>query len=152
MDVVPRRQQRVEVARLERARLGQAQRAAPGVVDLLVLRAPIEADETPGEVVVDGRGGARRNDEREERERAVARAEEQPLTDAAAHAALGHRRLVLGRQPAVVGEELGEAGPDQLARVLGRARALDRGADVGDERPHDGGVQHELVSHAIPPA
>src|SRR5437762_10330988 len=96
MDVVLRRQQRVEVAPLERARLGQPQPAGRRLVDLLVLRAPIEPDETPGEMVVHGRGGARRNDEREERERAVARAEEQPLTDAAAHAALGHRRPVLG--------------------------------------------------------
>jgi hypothetical protein len=37
-------------------------------VDLLVLLAPVQADETPGEVVVDGCRRARGNDEREERE------------------------------------------------------------------------------------
>jgi len=50
--------------------------------EVLVLRAGAEAYEAPGEVVVNWRLRAGRHDEREERQRPVGRAEEQPLADA----------------------------------------------------------------------
>lgn len=43
----------------------------------------------------------------------------------AAHAVLGRRLLVGGGKPPRVGEELGEGGPDRLARLSGEdARAI----------------------------
>src|SRR5207247_6282684 len=72
MDVVARRNQRVEVARLEGASLHERELAVLERVDLLVLRPAIEADEAPREVVVHGCLRAGRDDEAEERERGVA--------------------------------------------------------------------------------
>ena len=66
-------------------------------VDRLVLPAAVHADQAPGQVVVHGRLGARRDDQREQRERAVLGAIERVLPDAAAHAALPVRRRVLPR-------------------------------------------------------
>src|SRR5690606_31948317 len=57
-------------------------------VDDLLLLAAVESDEPPGQVVVNGCCLAWRHDQAEEAERAVAGAEEQPLADTAAHAAL----------------------------------------------------------------
>src|SRR6185437_13077869 len=76
---------------------------------------------------------ARRHDEREERQRAVLGAIEEPLADAAAHAALGRSRLVLLRKPARVGEQLGETRLDRLARLLRGRGARDGGPDVRHE-------------------
>ena len=87
MDVVAWAGQRVEVAGLERAALRGSARRRLGE-DVLVLRAAVEPDEPPREVVVDRRLQARRDDQREQRQRAVAGAEQQPLADPAAHAAL----------------------------------------------------------------
>jgi hypothetical protein len=66
VDVVARRDQDVEIAGNERASPDELERPAPAHVDLLVLLPAVEADETPGEVVVDRRLRARRDDEREE--------------------------------------------------------------------------------------
>src|SRR5579862_3481170 len=120
MDVVARWDQDVEVPRHERAPLDPFESVVPKREDLLVLRASIEADETPGQVVVDRGLRARRNDEREERERAVASAEEERLADAAAHPALRRGRLELVREPPRSGEQLRKAGPDRLARLRDR--------------------------------
>ena len=119
MDVVARREQRVEVARPERAALGQLDAL---VVDLLVLGAAVEADETPGQVVVDRRRRARRDDQREQRERAVPGAEQQPLADAAAHAAVRVGLLEALREPVGVGE--------QLRRSAGGSRRRPRPGDA----------------------
>src|SRR5581483_1904835 len=78
VDVVVRRKQRVEVARGERAALRELEGAVPPGEDLLVLRAAVEADEAPGEVVVHRRLGPRRDDEREQRQRAVLGAVQEP--------------------------------------------------------------------------
>jgi hypothetical protein len=43
--------------------------------------------------------------------------EEQPLADAAAHAALCDRLLVLGGQPALVAQQIGEERANEFARV-----------------------------------
>src|SRR5438552_11570226 len=149
VDVVARWDQDVEVARLECAMLDELERAVPFRVDLLVLRAEVEADEAPGEVVVDRRLRAGRDDEREERQRAVAGAIEEPLADAAAHPALGRGGSVGGRKPVGVGEKLREPGPDRLARVLRRGGAGDRRFDVGHERSHDRRVEDELGAHRL---
>jgi Tol biopolymer transport system component len=145
VDVVGRRDEGVEVARTERALLDELERAAPPGVDLLVLGAAVQADEPPGEVVVDRRLRRRRHDEREQRQRPVAGAVEQPLADAAAHAALRRRGLVLGRKPVGIGEQLGEAGANRVTRFLRRQRALDRSLDVPHEVPNDGRVEEELA-------
>ena len=67
VDVVARRDQDVELARAEGTPFDEFKRALAVRVDLLVLRAAVEADEAPGEVVVDRRFRIRRHDEREER-------------------------------------------------------------------------------------
>jgi hypothetical protein len=54
VDVVGRRDQRVEVASRERAALDELDAAVALGVDVLVLGAAVEADQPPGEVVVDG--------------------------------------------------------------------------------------------------
>ena len=119
VDVVVRRDQRVEVARTERPALDELERAASLRVDLLVLHAAIEADEPPGEVVVDRRLRAGRHDEREEGQRAVARAVEEPLADAPAHPALRRIGPIGRRQPVRVCEQRREPWPYRLARRLG---------------------------------
>ena len=78
----------VEVARLERPPPHEIDRALSRPVDLLVLVAPVEADQAPGEVVVDRGHRAGRDHEAEEAEVARIGAEDQPLPDAAAHPAL----------------------------------------------------------------
>lgn len=66
----------------------------------------------------------------------------------AAHAVLGRRLLVGGGKPPRVGEELGEGGPDRLARLLRRGRAGDRLAGAGDEAADGRRVEDELVHRA----
>src|ERR1043165_9919986 len=86
VDVVLWGDQLVEIPRDERPRLDQLERAVALGVDVLVLRALVEAYEPPREVVVHRGLRARRHHQREERERAIFRAEEKPLADPAAHA------------------------------------------------------------------
>src|ERR1700756_4759836 len=91
------RKEGVEVPRIERPAPDQLQPAVVGPVELLVLVAAVDAHQAPGEVVVDGRHGAGRNDEAEQREGPVGRSEDEPLADPAAHPAargggLGGRR------------------------------------------------------------
>src|SRR5215217_4756739 len=143
MDVVGGRQQGVEVAGLERAPLARRDRLARE--DLLVLGAAVEADEPPREVVVDGGPGVRRDDEREQRRRPVAGAEQQPLADAAAHPAVRVSLLVAGGEPAGIGEQLGEGWPDRVAGILRGARVGDMRPHAADELAHDRGVEHVLV-------
>ena len=96
-----------------------------------------------------GSRGAGGDDEAEQRERAVARAVEEPLPDAAAHSALGRRLLEPLRQPAVGRQQLGEPRPDQAA-CLGRRRGRgDDLADLGNEARHERRVHKELVLHAF---
>src|SRR5581483_12109360 len=71
VDVVLRREERVEVARLQRSRPDALEAAGKRPVELLVLVSAIEADEAPRQVVVHGRHLPRRHDEAEEAERAV---------------------------------------------------------------------------------
>ena len=118
VDVVARRDERVEVARGERTPLGELEGAVPLRVDLLVLAAAVEADEAPRQMVVDRRLRGGRHDEREERERAVVGAVEKPLADPATHAAVLCRLRVLRRKPAAVREQVGEARPDGVDRFL----------------------------------
>src|SRR5438067_10584002 len=126
MDVVRRRNERVEVARLKRAALDEPELAAGARVDLLVLRAAVEADEPPREVVVHGCLCVGRNDEREQRERPAVVAAEQPLADPTAHATLGRRLLVLRGKPARVGEQAPEARFDRGTGFLRGGDASDR--------------------------
>ena len=86
-------------------------------------------------------------DEREQGQRLVPGAVEQPLADPAAHAAPGHGRRQLVRQPGLVGEQLGEARADRLGGVLRRRRRRDRRLDVGDELADDRRVEDVLVAH-----
>src|ERR671937_770165 len=99
MDVIAWRNQDVEIARAERTTLHELESAIRFRVDLLVLRPAVEADEPPSQVVVDRRLRAGRNYEREERQRAVLCEVEEPLPDAAAHAALRGGGLVVGEEP-----------------------------------------------------
>src|SRR5437660_7261505 len=71
MDVVRRRNERIEVARLERAALEEPEPGVTVRVDLLVLCAAVQADEPPRKVIVHRGFRTGRDDEREERERAV---------------------------------------------------------------------------------
>jgi hypothetical protein len=48
VDVVPGRQEDVEIARVERASPEELQTVAAGTVELLVLLPAVEADEAPG--------------------------------------------------------------------------------------------------------
>jgi hypothetical protein len=143
VDVVGRRDERVEVAGFEPALLLERELA---VEDVLVLRAAVEADEAPREVVVDRRLGAARDDEREQRQRAVAGAEQQPLADPAAHAALRVALLVALGQPVRIGQQLGEARADRVAGDLWRRRLGDRRADIGNEPADRFRVQEILVA------
>ena len=89
--------------------------------DILVLRAAVEPDQTPGEMVVDGGLRAGRDDQRREGQAAVAGAVEEPGADAGAHPAPRGRLLILLGKPGLVGQQLGEVGPDRgedLARVI----------------------------------
>ena len=138
----------VEVARPERPPLDEAEVVAVAGEDLLVLLAPVEADETPGEVVVDGGRRAGRDDESEERERLVLGPVEEPLADPAAHAAPGYRRSQLVGKPGMVGEQLGEPRPDRLARGLRRRSGRDLVADLVDEGPNDRRIEDVLPGHA----
>ena len=146
VDVVGRRDEGVEVAGRQRAALDELDAVAALGVDVLVLGPAVEADEAPREMVVHRRLRAGGHDEREERERAVLGAEEQPLADAAAHAAVGVALLEALGQPVGVGEQLGEGGPDRVAGLRGRSGVLDRGAHAGDEVTHDRGVEQVLVA------
>src|SRR5688500_12095972 len=78
------------------------------------LNAAIDADQSPGEVIVYRRLRARRNHEREQTERSVFGAIERVLPDAAAHAALEIGLAVLLRQPAVSSKELCERRPQSF--------------------------------------
>ena len=144
VDVVARRDQDVEVARLERTLLDELERPAALRVDLFVLSPARQAGEASGEVVVDRRLRARRYHEREQRERAVSGAVEEPLADFAAHAALRRRSLILVREPRRVGEQLGEPRLDRRAGVLRGRGAGDCRLRLGNERPHDRHVEDEL--------
>ena len=55
MDVVVRREERVQLAGPQRPPLDERELVAVARVDLLILLSAIETDETPGEVVVHGR-------------------------------------------------------------------------------------------------
>src|SRR6266511_3726133 len=136
MDVVRRGEQRVEVAGHECALLGELEPTRVLRVNLLGLRAPVETDEPPREMVIHRCLRARRDDEREERERAVAGTEEQPLPDPAAHAAIGRRRGVLRRQPPLVCEQGREARTDRIASRLRRLRDGQHPTNRGDELTH----------------
>src|SRR5436305_5248206 len=153
VDVVARRDERVEVAGLEPASLDQPQTgAAIALEDLLVLRSAVQTDEAPREVVVHRRLRLGGNDEAEQRERAVARSVEQPLADPTTHPTLGCGLLILRRQPAGIGEEPSELRPDQLNGLAGRPRRSDHPPNRIEERPDDGSVEDELVQLATPPA
>ena len=145
VDVVGRRDQRVEVAGAERAALAQPQGAVLAGEDLLVLGPAVQADEAPGEVVVHRGLGPRRHDQAEQRQRAVpgavAGATGRCRRPCRSRAPPPGRR----RQPVRVGEQVGEAGADALDGVGGRAAARDRGAHIGDEGAHVGRVEDELV-------
>ena len=97
-------------------------------------------------MVVHRRLRAGGHDEREERQGAVLGAEEQPLADAPAHAAVGILLLEALGQPGRVGEQAGEGGPDRVAGLRGRSGVLDRGAHARDEIPHDRTVEQVLVA------
>jgi hypothetical protein len=143
VDVVGRRDQGVEVAGFESALLLERERV---VEDLLVLSAAVQADQAPGEVVVHGCLGAARDHEREQRQRAVAGAEQQPLADAAAHPAVRIALPVALGQPVGVGEQLGEARPDRVAGGPRRGRGRDRLSHVGNEPADRFGVEQILVA------
>ena len=148
MDVVVRREECVEVARLQRAPLDEPQLLALARVDLLVLLAAVQADEAPGEVVVDRRRRAGGDDEREEGERLVLGPVEEPLADPAAHAAARNRRGELVRQPGLVGEQLGEArAGSPRRRPRGEAAAAIAACTSGDEVADDRRVEDVLVAH-----
>src|SRR6266550_9612316 len=85
VDVVRGWNERVEVARLERAALDEPKLALAVRVDLLVLRPAVKTDDPPSEMVVHRCLRIRRDDQRKERERAVVVPAEQPLPDPAAH-------------------------------------------------------------------
>ncbi len=119
VDVVGRRQEHVVVAGCKRTPARELDAALARSVELLVLIALVETDEPPRQVVVDRGHRARRHDEAEQAQRAVCRAEEEPLADASTHAAVGHVPLELGREPVALGEGLLEEGPDALARLGG---------------------------------
>jgi hypothetical protein len=152
MDVVARRDQHVEIAGIERSPLDELERPVPLGVDLLFLRSAIQADEAPGEVIVDRRLRAGGDDEREERQRPVGGAVEEPLRDPAAHAALENRRLELGGEPRLVGEQFGEGRSDRVARFLRRGSSRNPRLHVRYERPHVGRVEDEFsIGHRRKP-
>src|SRR6476660_7398989 len=122
MDVVVRRQERVEVAGRERASTRERELRTLRPVELLVLVAPVEADEPPRQMVVHGSHRAGRDDEAEQRERAIGGAEEEPLADATSHAALCCRLLVTLRKPVAVLEQPGEKRLDRFAGLRSRGR------------------------------
>src|SRR6266480_3477779 len=151
VDVVARRNQDVEVAPLERSLLDELERPAALRVDLFVLSPAIQADEPPGEVVVDGRLRPGQDHEREQRQRAVLGAVEEPLADPATHAALRRRRLILVREPPRVVQQLGELRLDRRASVLWGGSACNRRLHLGNERPYDRCVEDELGDPVIVP-
>ena len=139
MNVAARRQQGIEVARQhgaaqlygERLPLADRRCLIAAGEDGLLLLAPVEPDETPGEVIVDGGSGARRHDEGEEAEVAGGGAEEKPLADTAPRPAFRRGGLVLLREPALAAQELREEraeGLDGLRRIIG---TLDLFPDAG---------------------
>ena len=70
-------------------------------IDRLALPAAIETDQPPGEVVMNRSRRAGRDNEREERQRAIFGAIERILPDATTHATGLVRAGELGRQPAI---------------------------------------------------
>lgn len=146
MDVVAWRNEGVEVTGGEHPALDQLQTIVKLRIDLLVLATDVEANQAPGEVVVHRRLGAGRHHKREERERAVARTEEEPLPDASPHSALRGAPPVFLRKPGRIGQQLGKARPDGITRSLRRCGCADRRPHGVDERPHNRDVDYVLVA------
>ena len=144
VDVVVGWDQREELAALDLVvRLHLDALVGEGV-DVLVLGALVEANQTPGEMVVDRRRLARRHDEREQAERAVLRAVQGPLSDPLAHAALWCIGHVLGGKPVGVFHERSEGDFDALDRLLNGATSCNLGLDLRDEVAHHGRIEDEL--------
>jgi hypothetical protein len=87
-------EQRVEIAAVKDAclldlKLSPVCHVAPvqSAIDNFGLLAAIKPYQTPGQVIVHGRGLAGWDHQAEQAERSIARAEEQPLSDPATHAA-----------------------------------------------------------------
>ena len=140
-----RGQQHVVVAGSERTPPRELDAAFLRIVELLVLIALVEADEPPRQVVVDRGHRPGRHDEAEQAERTVGGAEEEPLADAATHAAVGHVALELSRQPVATRQRLLEDGTDALAGIGGGRRVVDLLAHRGDELADERRVEHVLV-------
>ena len=155
MDVVARRQQRVELAGVHRLGPRHLQVGARGVgavvhppVDRLELAAAIDADQAPGQVIVHGRLRAGGDHQREQGQRAVLGAIERVLPDTAAHAARRVRRRIGIRQPAVGGQQCRKRRLQRLEprRRVGQRRHL--AAGLGDERTDLRGVD-EVAERGI---
>ena len=154
VDVVARREQRVEVAGRERARARRARVAAVVArVDLLVLGAAVEPDEAPREVVVD----------RRLRRRAARRARTASASGRRrGTAATGRCRRPCrspGRPPgSSAGSQSGSAsssakrGRIASHAVAGRARGGDRARTPATNARTTRRVEDVLVAHASEPA
>ena len=145
MDVVVRRDERVEVAGdRQRRRRAPAPRRSPH--SLLVLRAVVP----PTSPRRDGRAPAspRRTERRVRRTTASrprrVRAATGRFRRPSCFPLPARERL---RQPLRVSEERLECGLDRRARLLGGRRPRDRRLDIRDERPDDRSVEHELNGH-----
>ena len=145
MHIVARRKQRVVVPRLERALPNEPKPAVPGLVELLVLIALVEADQSPGEMIVHRCHRPRRDDEAEQAEGAIGGSKQEPLADATAHPAL--RRILLEPlwQPIRAGEEFPERWPEQPTGLGCRPGPLDGRAHAVDEAADDRRIEDPLV-------
>ena len=94
---------------------------------------------------MDRRHGPRRDYEAEQRERAVRGAEDEPLADAAPHAALGSRLLKVQRQPVAVGKQVREQRAEQPAGFFGGVCLPDALTHRRNEAAHAGRIERVLV-------
>src|SRR5947209_6303948 len=145
MDVPLRREEFIEVTGTKVASLHLLQVGSSfsiltidSPVHKLVLFAPIQAHQPPGEMVMDGSPRSRREHQTEEGQVTTGGAIDEVIADRLAHAAGRIRDLEFRRQPAIVREEPSKGfaqvghGPSRLRG--GRNDSL----DFVDEAAHDG--------------
>lgn len=156
VNVVGRRQQCIELAGLQPSLPRDFQLCAcriPAIVeppvDGFILNTAVYPDETPGEMIMNGRSSAGRHDQREKTKRAVFSTIKRVLSDTAAHAACRVGPRTFFRQPAFRTEKPRESRPQRLDPFRIGANRFRKTTRFVDQRTNLGGVDKKSVSFLI---